>query len=103
LIRIVKVVYSNDLNGIDSRSIIFLNFDTNLITDMKKNVGNIDKIIRLSVAAIILVLFLTDVITGTLGIILLFLAGIFTLTSLLGFCPLYVPIGATTCKKDLKR
>lgn len=70
---------------------------------MKKNVGNIDKIIRLSIAAIILVLFLTDVVTGTLGIVLLVLAGVFTLTSLIGFSPLYVPIGATTCKKDLKR
>jgi hypothetical protein len=70
---------------------------------MKKNVGNIDKIIRLSIAAIILVLFLTDVVTGTLGIVLLVLAGVFTLTSLIGFCPSYVPIGATTCKKDLKR
>ncbi|NDG53750.1 MAG: DUF2892 domain-containing protein [Flavobacteriia bacterium] len=69
---------------------------------MKKNVGNIDKIIRLSIAAIILVLFLTDVVTGTLGIILLVLAGLFTVTSLLSFCPLYLPIGATTCKKDLK-
>lgn len=70
---------------------------------MKKNVGNIDKTIRLSIAAIILVLFLTGVVTGIPGIILLVLAGIFTLTSLIGFCPLYVPIGATTCKKDLKR
>ena len=67
---------------------------------MKKNMGNIDKIIRILVAIVIAVLFFTNVISGTLGIILLVLAGVFVLTSLIGFCPLYPLVGINTCPKD---
>ena len=66
---------------------------------MEKNVGTIDKIIRLILAAIIIILFVTHVITGTLGIILLIVAAIFALTSLIGTCPLYLLFGISTCKK----
>ena len=48
----------------------------------------------------VIVLFLTDVISGTLGIILLILAGIFVVTSFLSFCPLYLPFGLSTKKKE---
>jgi hypothetical protein len=64
---------------------------------MKKNMGSADKIIRLIVAAIVGVLFFTNVISGMLGIILLVLAGVFVLTSLISFCPLYAPFGISTC------
>lgn len=67
---------------------------------MKKNMGNIDKIIRILVAIVIAVLFFTNVISGTLGIILLVLAGVFVLTSLISFCPLYTLVGVDTCPKD---
>lgn len=66
---------------------------------MKTNMGTTDKIIRVIIAAIIAVLFFTNVIQGTLGIVLLVLAGIFLLTSLISFCPLYAPLGINTCKK----
>ena len=56
---------------------------------MKKNMENADRIVRLIVAVIILALYFTGVISGTLGIILLVVAIIFVLTSSLGFCPLY--------------
>ena len=65
---------------------------------MKKNMGSIDKIIRFVVAAVIAVLFFTDVVSGTLGIVLLVVAGIFVLTSFVSFCPLYAPFGIKTCK-----
>lgn len=65
---------------------------------MKKNMGSLDKIIRVIVAAVIAVLFLTNVITGTLGIVLLVLAGIFVLTSLVSFCPIYAIFGMNTCQ-----
>jgi len=65
---------------------------------MKKNMGNADRIIRVIVAVIIAALYFTNVITGTLGIVLLALAGIFVLTSLFSFCPLYAPFGLSTCK-----
>ena len=67
---------------------------------MKKNMGTVDKVIRVLVAVIILVLYFTHVVSGTLAVILLILAGIFILTSLLGFCPLYLPFGLSTRKKE---
>lgn len=66
---------------------------------MKKNMGTADRIIRVIIAAIIAVLFLTDVIEGTLGIILLVLAGVFVLTSFIKVCPLYMPCGISTCAR----
>lgn len=63
---------------------------------MKRNMGSLDKIIRVVIAAVIATLFLTNVITGTIGIILLVLAGIFVLTSLVSFCPIYAIFGMNT-------
>lgn len=67
---------------------------------MKKNMGSADRIIRVIIAAVIAGLFFAKVITGTVGIVLLVLAGVFVLTSLISFCPLYLPFGISTCKKD---
>ncbi|MFA5815200.1 MAG: DUF2892 domain-containing protein [Bacteroidales bacterium] len=66
---------------------------------MKLNMGKADRIIRVIAAAVIVVLFFTKVITGTLGIVLLVLGGIFLLTSLVGTCPLYLPFGLCTIGK----
>jgi hypothetical protein len=66
---------------------------------MKENMGSTDKIIRVLLALVFATLYFTNTITGTLGLILLVLAGIFLLTSLIGTCPLYVPFGINTCKK----
>ncbi|MFN3997882.1 DUF2892 domain-containing protein [Algoriphagus sp.] len=65
---------------------------------MKKNMGSTDKIIRLIIAAVLVVLYFTGTLTGTLGIIALVVAAIFTLTSLVSFCPLYTLLGIKTCK-----
>lgn len=65
---------------------------------MKKNIGTVDKVIRILIAVIMVVLFFTHVITGTLAIILLILSGVFVLTSLISFCPLYLPFGLSTKK-----
>ncbi len=64
---------------------------------MKKNMGSTDKIIRLIVAVVVGVLYFTHTIGGTVGIILLILAGVFVLTSLVSFCPLYTLFGINTC------
>lgn len=64
---------------------------------MKKNMGNADRIIRTIIAVVIAVLYFTGTITGTLGLVLLVLAGIFVLTSLVSFCPLYTLFGLNTC------
>jgi Protein of unknown function (DUF2892) len=66
---------------------------------MKKNMGLIDRLIRLIVAATLAMLYFTNVVTGTAGIILLVIAGVFTLTSFISFCPLYTIIGINTCKR----
>ena len=63
---------------------------------MKKNMGTIDIAIRLVIAAIVIILYFTHVISGTIAIILLIFAGVFILTSLLSFCPLYLPFGIST-------
>ena len=65
---------------------------------MNKNMGAADRIIRVIIAAVIAILYFTDVLTGTLGIVLLILAGIFLLTSLVSVCPLYFPFGLNTRK-----
>ncbi len=70
---------------------------------MKKNMGGIDRIIRLILAIVVLVLYLTGNIAGTLAIILGILAVIFFLTSLAGFCPLYVLFNISTTKKKKKK
>ncbi|MCX6221660.1 MAG: DUF2892 domain-containing protein [Bacteroidia bacterium] len=66
---------------------------------MKKNMGNLDKGIRILIAAIIAILAYTKVLDGTLAIVLLILAGVFVLTSIVGFCPLYAVLGIQTNKK----
>ncbi|MDR6967288.1 hypothetical protein J2X31_001295 [Flavobacterium arsenatis] len=65
---------------------------------MKKNMGFADKIIRFILAIVVGVLYYTDVINGTLAIVLGALAVVFILTSFIGFCPLYLPFGINTRK-----
>ncbi len=67
---------------------------------MKKNMGSLDRILRIVVAAVIAVLYFMKVIDGTLAIILMALAGIFVLTSLISVCPLYLPFGISTKGKE---
>ncbi len=65
---------------------------------MKRNMGTADRIIRLIIAGIVATLYFTHTITGTFGIVLMILSGIFVLTSFVSFCPLYAPFGIKTCK-----
>lgn len=65
---------------------------------MKKNMGGTDRIVRVLLAAVIAILYFTNVISGTLGIVLLVLGAVFLLTSFISFCPLYAPFGISTCK-----
>ena len=67
---------------------------------MKKNVGSIDKVVRILLAALFVVLFFTNVITGTLAIVLLVLAGILVLTSIISFCPIFWSLGLNSRKKE---
>ncbi len=65
--------------------------------------GTADRIIRVIIAAIIGVLYFTGTVSGTLGIVLLVFAGVFALTSVISFCPLYAPFGIKTCPAKIKK
>lgn len=69
---------------------------------MKKNMGSADRIIRVVLAVVFAALYFSNTVTGTLGIVLLVLAGVFLLTSLVSFCPLYAPFGLSTCSVKSK-
>ncbi|MCF8258907.1 MAG: DUF2892 domain-containing protein [Flavobacteriales bacterium] len=64
---------------------------------MKKNMGSIDKAVRIILALVFAGLYFGDIVTGTLGIVLVALSGVFVLTSLISFCPLYTLFGISTC------
>lgn len=66
---------------------------------MKKNMGTVDRIIRVLLAVVVLILYLTGNITGLAAAILGIIALVFVLTSIIGFCPLYVPFKISTIKK----
>lgn len=66
---------------------------------MKNNMGSTDKVIRFILAAVFAVLYFTGTVSGTLGLVLLILGGVFVFTSIISFCPLYAPFGLNTCKK----
>ena len=67
---------------------------------MKPNMGTFDRIMRLLAATLVIALYFMNVISGTVAIVLLVLAGIFILTSLISFCPLYLPFGISTKKEQ---
>ena len=66
---------------------------------MIKNMGKADRFIRTVLALIMLALYFTGQITGLVAIILVALAVIFLLTSIISFCPLYIPFKLSTRQK----
>ncbi len=62
--------------------------------------SSVDRLIRLIVASIIGTLYFTGTITGVIGIALLILGGIFVLTGLRSFCPIYFGFGFRTSKEE---
>lgn len=64
---------------------------------MKKNMGNVDRIVRLILAAVFGYLFFSGTVTGALGYVLVAVGAIFILTSFINFCPLYAIVGLSTC------
>jgi len=65
---------------------------------MKANMGTLDKTIRVLIAIAIAILIYTNVISGTLAIVLGIFGVVFVLTSLVSFCPMYILFGIRTCK-----
>lgn len=67
---------------------------------MKANMGTIDKAIRIALAVLVGILYFTGQIGGTVAIVLGVFAIVFVLTSLISFCPLYLPFGISTKSKS---
>ena len=65
---------------------------------MKRNMSDTDRIIRVVLAVLFAYLYFGGIVSGTWGIILLVLAGVFVLTSIMAFCPIYVPFEISTYK-----
>jgi hypothetical protein len=70
---------------------------------MKKNMGALDRTVRILIAIILGILILTGKISGTLAWVLGIISVVFLLTSIIGWCPLYVPLGISTIKKEDKQ
>jgi hypothetical protein len=67
---------------------------------MKKNMSSYDKLIRLGISIVLIILYYKQVLTGTVGIISLLVAFLLTLTSLISFCPIYKVLGISSCKRE---
>lgn len=65
---------------------------------MKKNMGMADRLLRIILAIVVAVLIYLGELSGTAAIILGIFAGVFLLTSLINYCPLYTVVGIKTCK-----
>ena len=69
---------------------------------MKKNIGSMDKGVRIFLAVIIAILYFTNQITGVAAMVLGIFAVVLLLTSFVGFCPFYAPFKLSTLKKSDK-
>ncbi|MCF8253797.1 MAG: DUF2892 domain-containing protein [Bacteroidia bacterium] len=67
---------------------------------MKKNMNNTDRIVRVVLAILFAALYFTGTVTGTVGLVLVVLGGVFLATSVISFCPLYTLVGFSTCKTN---
>jgi hypothetical protein len=65
---------------------------------MKRNMGIIDRLVRVVLAIVVGILILLGILTGVWAWILGALAIVFVVTSAVGLCPLYLPFGLSTCK-----
>ena len=65
---------------------------------MKPNLSNIDRVVRVAVAALFAYLYFSGIVTGALGIVFLVLGAVFVLTAIVRFCPLYTIFKFSTLK-----
>jgi hypothetical protein len=66
---------------------------------INKNMGTVDRLIRVLLAVVVAILYFTGNLTGVAAIILGILAIVFVATSIVSFCPLYIPFKLSTRKK----
>jgi hypothetical protein len=66
---------------------------------MKKNIGTVDKVIRILIAVVVVALYFANVISGTLAVVLLVLSAVLVVTSLVSVCPIYLLLSLSSRKK----
>lgn len=66
---------------------------------MKRNMSDVDRIVRVGIAAVFAYLYFSGTVSGALGIVLLVLGAVFLFTTVIAFCPLYAPFKISTYKK----
>lgn len=66
---------------------------------MRKNMGQADRVIRALLAAVFAILYFTGTLGGAIGLTLVIVSGVFLLTSLISFCPLYFLLGINSLRK----
>jgi hypothetical protein len=67
---------------------------------MKKNMGTVDRGIRFALAAVVAILYFTGKLSGIAAIVLGIFALSLFITSLIGHCPAYTPLGISTTKEE---
>lgn len=65
---------------------------------MVKNMGMVDRVLRVAAAVVIAILYFTGAIGGALAVVLGIVALLLLLTGIVGFCPLYLPFNISTNK-----
>ena len=63
---------------------------------LNKNLGSVDRIIRIALMLVFVGLIATGTVSGVLAIIFGVLAAVFAVTSVFSFCPLYLPFKLST-------
>jgi len=79
-----------------------LEFITSKEMIMTRNMGTADRALRIGFAVVVVALWVTGAIGGTIALILGVVAVAFILTSAVGWCPLYAPFGLSTCGRSAK-
>ena len=67
---------------------------------MTKNMGLVDRVVRILAAVLVLVLYLTHVISGPVAVVLGVIAAVFVITGFVGMCPAYMPFRLSTLKRS---
>jgi hypothetical protein len=66
---------------------------------MQKNIGTLDRIVRVVLAAVAVLLVAAKVVSGALLVVLVVIAAVLVITSITGVCPLYLPFRMSTRRK----
>jgi hypothetical protein len=67
---------------------------------MKRNMGTIDRVTRIVLAAAVAVLYFAHLLSPVAAVILGIAAIVFLATGIVGFCPLYRLLGLSSRKKS---